>query len=61
LQCRRAFRYTLTQCKRHGICLNPSDYPHTRVNVDVDRAVRRTLELQAFMEDVPYKRYERGK
>jgi|SRR6185437_10771269 len=58
LQCRRAFRYTLTQCKRHGICSNPADYKHTRVNVDIDRAVRRALELKAFMEGIPYKRYE---
>ena len=31
LQCRRAYRYTLTQCRRHGICSDPKDYPHTRV------------------------------
>jgi len=58
LQCRRAYRYTLTQCRRHGICANPADYPHTHLNIDVDRAVRRVLELKAFLTDVPYKRYE---
>ncbi|HEX4796872.1 MAG TPA: hypothetical protein VH370_23980 [Humisphaera sp.] len=58
LQCRRAFRYTLTQCKRHRICADPKNYAHTRVGVDIDRAVRRALQLQAFMEKIPYKRYE---
>jgi hypothetical protein len=58
LQCRRAFRYTLTQCRRHRLCADPADYPHTHVNVDVDRAVRRALELRAFLNDVPYKRYQ---
>lgn len=61
LQCRRAYRYTLTQCKRHGICFDPNDYPHTRVKVDVDRGVTRALELRAFLEGVPYARYERKK
>jgi hypothetical protein len=59
LQCRRAFRYTYTQCRRHGVCPDPAGYPHTRVNVDIDRAVRRALELGAFMADVPYRRYDR--
>lgn len=58
VQCRRAYRYTYTQCRRHGICPDPRDYPHTRVNVDLDRAVRRALELGAFLEGVPYKRYQ---
>jgi len=58
LQCRRAFRYTYT-CRRHGVCLDPTRYPHTRVNVEIERAVRRAVELGAFMEDVPYARYER--
>ncbi|HEY0009919.1 MAG TPA: hypothetical protein VGB55_14425 [Tepidisphaeraceae bacterium] len=57
-QARRAFRYTLTQCRRHGICPQWEHYPHTRVNVDVERAVRRSHELKAFMESVPYKRYQ---
>lgn len=59
LQCRRAFRYTLTQCKRHGICSDPRDYVHTRVNVKIDRAVHRARQLQAFLEKIPYKRYQR--
>ena len=60
-QCRRAFRYTLTQSVRHGICSDWRDYPHTRVNVELERGVRRALELRAFMEGVEYRRYRRGK
>ncbi|MBV8782063.1 MAG: hypothetical protein JO353_11760 [Phycisphaerae bacterium] len=56
-QCRRADRYVLTQCQRHGICEKPEDYPHTRTHVDLDRAVKRALELNAFMSGVPYARY----
>jgi len=57
IQCRRAFRYTLTQCSRHGVCADPRDYPHTKVGVDIDRAVRRAHQLRAFMEGVEYARY----
>lgn len=59
LQCRRAYRYTLTQCSRHKICRNPHDYPHTRVGVELERAVKRALTLNAFLTGVPYRRYER--
>jgi len=58
-QCRLAYRYTLTQCKRHGICENPVDYPDTRVMIELDRGVKRAHELGAFMEGVPYPRYFR--
>ena len=61
LQCRRAYRYVLTQCSRHRICQRPEDYPHTHVGVELERAVKRALELKAFMRGVPYKRYERWK
>ena len=59
LQGRRAYRYTLRQSVRAGLCRDPKDYPHTRVYIDLDRAIRRALELNAFMEGVRYKRYER--
>lgn len=58
LQGRRTYRYILLQAVRHRIVRDYHDYPHTRVYVDVDRAVKRALELNAFMEGVPYKRYE---
>jgi hypothetical protein len=34
-------------------------YPHTRVNVEFEPAVARAVELNAFLEDVPYARYDR--
>ena len=58
-QCRRAFRYTLTQSVRHGICSDWREYPDTRVRVELDAGVKRALELGAFLEGVPYKRYFR--
>ena len=58
-QCRLAYRYVLTQSVRHGICADWREYEHTRVNIDVDAGVRRALELGAFLEGVPYRRYER--
>ena len=56
-QGRLTFRYVYTQCCRHRICEDPARYPHTRVNVGIERAIKRALEINAFMEGVPYKRY----
>ena len=33
------------------------DYQHTHVNVELERAIARALEIDAFLEGVPYKRY----
>jgi hypothetical protein len=60
VQCRRAYGYTLRQSVRHGICADWRDYPHTHVNVELERGLKRAIELKAFLRDVPYKRYERG-
>jgi hypothetical protein len=49
----------LLQSVRAGICRDYHDYPHTRVNVELERAVARAKELRAFMEGIPYARYER--
>jgi hypothetical protein len=57
-QCRLAYRYTLTQGVRHGLVTDCAKYPHTKVYIDLERGVRRSLELKAFLEGVPYKRYE---
>lgn len=57
-QARLSYRYTLTQCRRHGICEDPSAYPHTRVYIERERAIRRAIELGAFMPNVPYQRYQ---
>jgi REP element-mobilizing transposase RayT len=59
LQCRRAYRYTLLQSVRHGICVDYQDYPHTHVRVELEATVKRALEINAFMEGVGYKRYQR--
>ena len=43
---------------RHGIVKDYRNYSHTRERVKVDVAVKRALELKAYLEEVPYKRYE---
>jgi hypothetical protein len=58
-QCRRAYRYTLTQCRRHGVYPDPATHPHTHVTIELERGLHRALELQAFLENVPYKRYQK--
>ena len=58
-QARLAYRYTLIQSVRHGVASDWRDYPHTRVNVELEPAIRRALELGAFLEGVSYKRYQR--
>jgi hypothetical protein len=58
-QCRRAYGYTLRQAMRHGIVGDWHEYAHTRAPIELDRGVNRALELKAFLEGVPYKRYEK--
>jgi len=58
-QARRAYGYTLRQAVRAGIVRQWQDYAHTRPNVDCERAIQRAVELKAFLEGVPYARYER--
>lgn len=57
-QCGRAYRYTLLQAVRAGLAPDWRRYPHTRVGVDLERGLKRALELHAFLEGVPYQRYE---
>lgn len=57
-QCRRAYRYTMLQAVRHGVVTDYRLYPHTRVYIELERGVRRALELGAFLEGVRYKRYD---
>ena len=59
LQFRRAYRYTLTQSRRHAICDDYLLYRHTRVRMEIEEAVRFAKERKAFLEGVPYKRYMR--
>ncbi len=58
-QCRLAYRYTLNQSVRHGIVDDWRRYPHTKVAIELERGLRRALELGAFLEHVPYKRYQK--
>lgn len=58
-QCRRAYRYTMLQSVRHRICRDWRACPYTFVNVELDVAVKRAMELNAFMQGVRYKRYEK--
>lgn len=57
-QARRAYRYTLTQSQRHRSDDWKSD-PNTRTPIEINRAVRRAHALEAFLEAVPYARYDR--
>jgi hypothetical protein len=59
LQCRRAFRYTKLQAVRAGIVTNHRNYPFTRIHIDCERGIARALELRAYLQDVPYHRYDR--
>lgn len=58
IQGRRTYRYVLIQSERHGIVGDYSLYPHTRVNIELERAIERASELRAFLYGVPYKRYQ---
>ncbi len=60
-QFRRAYRYTQIQGVRHGVCMDWRTYAHTRIAGGMEEALKRALAMNAFMEDVPYKRYERGR
>jgi hypothetical protein len=58
-QCRLAHRYTLMQAVRAGLVRDWREYPITRVYIELERGVKRALEKKAFLENVPYKRYEK--
>lgn len=57
-QGRLTYRYVLTQSVWHGVCGDHRQYPHTRIRVELEPAIRRALEVGAFLEGVPYKRYQ---
>lgn len=58
LQARRAYRYTHTQAQRHHAG-DWATHANTHAPIAIDRAVRRATTLGAFLEAVPYARYER--
>jgi hypothetical protein len=51
-------RDTRDQAVKARLVKDYREYPHTRVYLDRDRAIARAVQLKAFLEDVPYKRYE---
>jgi hypothetical protein len=59
LQYRRTYKYVRDQAVRAGIVKDYRDYPHTRINVELEVGLKRAVELKAFMEGIPYQRYER--
>ncbi len=61
LQGYRATNYTLMQAVRARLVTDWRDYPDTFLDLNIDRAIARGVELNAFLEDVPYARYERHK
>ncbi|MFA7238140.1 MAG: transposase [Phycisphaeraceae bacterium] len=58
-QFRRTYKYILIQSERHNIAKDRRTYPHTRVYVELERALKRAMELDAFLPTIPYKRYEK--
>lgn len=61
LQARRAFRYTLMQSVRARLVTDWREYEDTVVNVELERGIRDAVALKAFLDGVPYARYERRK
>ena len=61
LQLSRTHPYVKLQAVRTRIVTNWRDYPHTRVIVEAEEAIERALMRDAFLEKVPYARYERKK
>ena len=54
-----AYRYVLLQAVGAGIVRDWREYAHTRVGVELDVGLKRALELKAFLEEVPYRRYQK--
>ncbi len=61
VQARRASRYTLLQAVRHGIVRDWREYPHTRLNVELETEIRRAREIHACLDGVEYSRYARAR
>jgi len=37
------------------------DYPNTRMRIELDVAISRAVELDSFLDDLPYQRYEHNR
>jgi len=58
IQCRRAYKYTLRQSVRHGLCTDYRTYPHTHVAIELERGLKRALQLKCFLPKIAYPRYQ---
>jgi REP element-mobilizing transposase RayT len=58
LQVYRTYRYVHGQSVRHGIVTDYTLYPHTIIDIELERGVKRAVQLNAFLEEVPYARYD---
>jgi REP element-mobilizing transposase RayT len=58
LQAERTYRYIRNQPVRHGVATDYRQYPHTRDNNKFPRAIKRAVDLKAFLAEVPYARYQ---
>jgi REP element-mobilizing transposase RayT len=59
LQAERTFRYIQNQSVRHGIAKDYRLYPHTKIKIECERGIKRAVQLKAFLDEVPYARYNR--
>ena len=59
-QFRLTYRYVRGQALRHNVAKSWETYPHTRVNVECERALARAVELKALLWGVKYKRYDKS-
>jgi REP element-mobilizing transposase RayT len=59
LQGVRTLNYFRLQAVRHGIVTDYRDCPHTVIHLNLNKAIFRAVEINAFLSDVPYARYAR--
>jgi hypothetical protein len=59
LQLRRTHGYVLRQAIKARLVKDWREYPDTHVNLDVDACVAYAKAHNGFLEDIPYKRYEK--
>jgi hypothetical protein len=57
-QATRAYHYTSDQAVRANLVKHWSDYPHTRIDIPLDKALPHATQLNAFLRGVPHKRYQ---
>lgn len=59
IQARCTYRYILLQSVRHGMTRDWRQYAHTRINGECEMLIAGAKETEAFLEGVPYKRYQK--